>query len=97
MTKEIESDECLKVPHDADVEITRDGVQVINNNRSGDKSTQETNLYPINEAHSWLENFYELVWANELQDRLNLLIQVLVKEQDNTMKSIGYFVHDLVD
>lgn len=43
-------------------------------------STAKELVFPINEMKTWKENFYELVWSENLQDKLLLLLQVLVKD-----------------
>ena len=54
-------------------------------------------MFPFNELHTWQESFYELVWGNNMQDRLLLLLQVLTRDKKTgKLTSTGYAVHDLV-
>ena len=38
-------------------------------------------VYPLNELKTWKENFFELAWSRNLQDKMLLLLQILTKDQ----------------
>ena len=100
ITKEIGGDEVFEIEENAQIEVSREGINIKKPQQTNSSSQQEERnhfVFPSNELHVWKDNFYELVWQNNLQDRLLLLVQCLTKDKrTGAMTPLGYFVHELV-
>ena len=52
-------------------------------------------VYPLNELKTWKENFFELAWSRNLQDKMLLLLQILTKDNAGKLVQTGYAVKEL--
>ena len=103
MSQQSEGAESILVDVGSVVDVRKEGLIIKKgdmalNQAPGDQGrSAKEHVYPFNELHTWRENFYELVWGNNMQDRLLLLLQVLTRDRKTgKLTSTGYAVHDLV-
>ena len=101
MTQQVEGAESIEVDRGSLIEVRKEGLiikksdMIRNQAPASAASTAKELVFPINEMKTWKENFYELVWSENLQDKLLLLLQVLVKDQEGKLVQIGYAVKEL--
>ena len=75
ITAEIEGEEALEVDENDQVDVTLNGINVkkMANITTGDQKRSHF-IFPSNETHTWVDNFFEIAWRNNLADRMILLI-----------------------
>ena len=80
MSQQSEGAESILVDAGSVVDVRKEGLII----KKGDMAANQgpgaqgagakEHVYPFNELHTWREDFYELIWANGMQDRLLLLL-----------------------
>ena len=96
ITNEISEDEVLQIEENSQIEIKKEGIQIKRPSQSNNLQSKAHYVFPSNEEHTWLENFYELAWTKNLEDRVLVLVQCMTKDNvTGKMSPIGYFIQDL--
>ena len=88
----------IKVEKGSFIDISKEGLIIRRSDQEKPKSKGFDLVYPTNESVSWVDDFYMRVWDNDLQDRLILLVQVMIKDvKSGKLICAGYLIQDLVN
>lgn len=79
ISSRVELKNAIKVEKGSFIDVNKEGLIVRRSDQPDGRKGFDL-VYPANESISWVDDFYLRIWDNDLQDRLILLVQVMIKD-----------------
>lgn len=92
ISSKAEKKNVIKVDKGSFIDISKEGL-IIRRNDAVSNVKGFDYVYPANESISWVDDFYTRIWDDDLQNRLIILVQVMVRdERTGKLVCEGYVV-----